>query len=89
MEYNAFLKLDAFYEEFMCFSTFCYNINSDASFYALLVCETVYENTKPATVRVALICATKPSFFCMDDVFELLSKPNVYVQGVRLIPVGF
>ncbi len=25
----------------------------------------------------------------MDDVFELLGKLNVYVQGVRLIPVGF
>ncbi len=25
----------------------------------------------------------------MDDVFELLSKLNAYVQGVRLIPVGF
>ncbi len=25
----------------------------------------------------------------MDDVFELLSRQNVYVQGVRLIPVGF
>ncbi len=25
----------------------------------------------------------------MDDVFELLSKQNVYVQGVRLILVGF
>ncbi len=25
----------------------------------------------------------------MDDVFELLSKLNVYVHGVRLIPVGF
>ncbi len=25
----------------------------------------------------------------MDDAFELLSKQNVYVQGVRLIPVGF
>ncbi len=25
----------------------------------------------------------------MDDVFELLSKQNVYVKGVRLIPVGF
>ncbi len=25
----------------------------------------------------------------MDDVFELISKQNVYVQGVRLIPVGF
>ncbi len=25
----------------------------------------------------------------MDDVFELLSKLNVHVQGVRLIPVGF
>ncbi len=29
------------------------------------------------------------SFFCMDDVFELLSKQNVYVQGVRLMLVGF
>ncbi len=25
----------------------------------------------------------------MDDVFELLSKLNMYVQGVRLITVGF
>ncbi len=25
----------------------------------------------------------------MDDVFELLSKLNVYLQGVRLVPVGF
>ncbi len=49
----------------------------------------LHKNTKPATVRVALICATKPRFFCMDDVFELLSKLNLYVQGVRLIPVGF
>ncbi len=71
------------------FPIFCYKINSEASFYALSVCEPVYENTKPATVRVALICATKPRFFCMDDVFELQSKLNVYVQGVRLIPVGF
>ncbi len=61
----------------------CYKINSEASFYALSVCETVYENTKPATVR------NETSFFCMDDVFELLSRQNMYVQGVRLIPVGF
>ncbi len=25
----------------------------------------------------------------MDDVFELISKLNVYVQGVGLIPAGF
>ncbi len=25
----------------------------------------------------------------MDDVFERLGKQDVYVQGVRLIPVGF
>ncbi len=42
------------------FLIFCYKINSEASFSALSVCETVYENTKPATVRVALIRATKP-----------------------------
>ncbi len=41
----------------------CYKINSEASFCALSVCETVSENTKPATVRVALICATKPQFY--------------------------
>ncbi len=29
------------------------------------------------------------SVFCMDDVFELLSKLNVYVEGVRLRIVGF
>ncbi len=54
------------------FLIFCYKINSEANIYALSVCETVYENTKPATVRVALICV-----FCMDDVFELLSKLDV------------
>ncbi len=69
MEYYAFLKRDAFYE--VCFFLiFCYDINSKASFYALSVCKTVYENAE-------------------HDVFELLSKLNVYVQGVRLIPVGF
>ncbi len=62
LEYYAFLKLDAFYEELMFFLIFCYKINSEASFYALPVCETVYENTKPATVHVAFICATKPRF---------------------------
>ncbi len=62
LEYYAFLKLGAFYEEFMFFLIFCYKINSEASFYALSVCETVYKNTKPATVRVALIWATKPRF---------------------------
>ncbi len=55
-------KLDAYYEESMFFSIFCYKINSETSFYALSVWETVYENAKKATVRVALICATKPSF---------------------------
>ncbi len=46
---------------------------------------------KPATVHVALIVAlcNETSVFCMGDVFELLSKLNVYVQGVRLIPVDF
>ncbi len=29
------------------------------------------------------------SVFYMDDVFERLNKLNVYVQGVRQIPVGF
>ncbi len=62
LEYYTFLKLDAFYEELMFFFYFCYKINSEASFYALPVCETVYENIKPVTVRVALICATKPRF---------------------------
>ncbi len=45
------------------FLIFCYKINSEASFYALSVCETVSEKTKPATVRVALICATDPRFY--------------------------
>ncbi len=47
-------------------------------------------------VRENKICHSPRSFdlcnetsvFCMDDVFELLSKLNVYVQRVRLIPVG-
>ncbi len=57
----------------------CYNINSEASFYALSVWETVYEITRPVNLR------NETSVVCMDDAFEL----NVYVQRVRLIPVGF
>ncbi len=60
LEYYASLKLGGFYKKIMFFLIFCYKINSEASFYALSVCKTVYENTKLATVRVALICATKP-----------------------------
>ncbi len=51
LDYYAFLTPDPFYEEF----PFLY-FNNDPTFYAVSVCETVYENTKAATVHVALIC---------------------------------
>ncbi len=70
MEYYAFLKLDAFYEEFMFFSNLCYKINSEASFYALSVCKTVYENTTATIVRVALTCDYVTPVFYMDDVLR-------------------
>ncbi len=54
------------------FYFFCYKINSEVCFYALSVCKTVYENTKPATVRVALICATKPRF----SAWMVLARPH-------------
>ncbi len=72
MEHYDFLKPGAFYEKFMFFSLiFCYKINSEASFYALSVWETVYEISKPVNLR------NETSVVCMDDVFELLSKLNV------------
>ncbi len=63
--------------------------STGATFYRLSVCETVYENTKAALFRVALICDNKITVFYMDDAFDVLSKPNVCVHGVRTIPVGF
>ncbi len=64
------------------FLIFCYKINSEASFYALSVCKTVYENTKRATVCVALICATKPRF-CMDVIFEIsFFKEHVRIKRI-------
>ncbi len=45
--------------------------------------------TKAATFRVALICDNKTTVFCMNDVFEVLSKLHVYVYVVRTIPMGF
>ncbi len=59
----------------------CYKINGEESFHALSVCETCH------SPRSFDLC-NETSVFCMDDVFELLSKLNLYVQGVRLIPVG-
>ncbi len=37
------------------------------------------------TVRVALVCDNETSIFNIDDVFEAISKLNVYVQEVRTI----
>ncbi len=89
MEYYAFLTLDAFYEEFLCFSNICCKINSEATFYALSVCETVCENKKTCHCPLSIDLCNETSVFYMVDVFEVLNKLNVYVQGVRTIPVGF
>ncbi len=59
------------------------------TFCRLSVCETMYENTKAALFRLALICDNKTTAFYMDDAFDVLSKLNVCVHGVRTIPVGF
>ncbi len=45
--------------------------------------------TKAASFRVAMICENETTVVYMNDVFEVLSKLNVYVHGVRTIPVGF
>ncbi len=47
------------------------------------------KNARFITRITVVVVRTAASVFCMDDAFELLSKLNVYVQGVRLIPVGF
>ncbi len=70
------------------FLNFCYKINSEVNFYTLPVCETVRDYKTCHSPRSFDLC-NETSVFCMDDVFEVLSKLNVYVQGVRLIPVGF
>ncbi len=68
------------------FLVFCYKINSEASFYAFLGLRNCVREYKAC--HSPDLC-NETSFFCMDDVFELLSKLNVYVQGARLISVGF
>ncbi len=88
LEYYAFLKLDAFYEEFIFFLIFCYKINSEAGFYAFGLRSCVREYKTCHSPRSFDLC-NETSVFCMDDVFELLSKLNLYVQGMRLIPKGF
>ncbi len=64
------------------FSIFCCKFNNETCFYTLTLCKT-------ATDPVALISDNETSVFYMDDVFEVLSKLNVHVQGVRTICVGF
>ncbi len=46
----------------------------------------LYENTKAATIRVASTYDYGTSVVYMCEVFELLSKANVYAQKVRTIP---
>ncbi len=41
-----------------------------------------YENTKTANIHVDSTCDNEISVFYMYDVFEVLGKPDVYVQGV-------
>ncbi len=52
---------------------------------------------KPVLLNFSLVCygknvifhaTTKTLLFYIDDVVELLGWLNVYVQGVRIIPVG-
>ncbi len=47
------------------------------------------ENTKAAAVRVETTFNYETSVSFKDGEFEILSNLNVYVQGVRTIPVGF
>ncbi len=63
--------------------------NHQAPFNVFWVCETTYENTEPVTVRVASTCDYATLIFYIYEVFEVLSKLDVYVQGVRTIPEGF
>ncbi len=46
-------------------------------------------NPKAAAVRVATTFNYEASVSFKDGEFEILSNLNVYVQGVRTIPVGF
>ncbi len=71
------------------FLIFCYKINSAASFYAFLGLRNCVREYKTCHNPRSFDLCNETSVFCMDDVFELLSKLNVYVQGVPLISVGF
>ncbi len=73
LEYYAFLTLDAFNEEFLCFSNFCCKINSEATFYALSVCETVCENKKTCHCQLSIDLCNETSVFYMVDVFEVFN----------------
>ncbi len=69
-ECKAFLTPDAFYKELWLFPICCCKFNNEATSYELSVCETVYENTTAATVRVASTCDYETSVFYMDDVLR-------------------
>ncbi len=71
------------------FLFFCYKINSEASFLCIIGLRNCVREYKTCHSPCSFDLCNKTLVFCMDDVFELLSKLNVYVQGVRLIPVSF
>ncbi len=87
LEYNAFLKLDAFYEEFMFFLIFLLFNQQWGEFLCIIGLRNCVREYKTCHSPRSFDLCNETSVFCMDDIFELLGKLNV--QGVRLIPVGF
>ncbi len=85
-EYYAFLTQDAFYNVSIFFYFFATKSTArqlSMHYQCAKLCR------KAATFRVAMICDNETMVFYMNDVFEVLSKLNVYVHGVRTIPMGF
>ncbi len=69
------------------FTIFCYKINSE--FLCIIGLRNCVREYKTCHSPRSFDLCNETSVFCMNNVFELLSKLNVYVQGVRLIPVDF
>ncbi len=86
---HAFIKLDAFYEEVIFFLIFFLLNQQWGVFLCIIGLQNCVREYKTCHSPRSFDLCNDTSVFCMDDVFELLSKLNVYVQGVRLIPVGF
>ncbi len=75
------LKLDAFYEEFMFFSIFWLKNQKWGEFLCIIGLRNCVREYKTCHSPRSFDLCNETSVFCMDDVFELLSKLCMYKES--------